>query len=68
MESSMSSDAQKKANTKYKRIKRENIVEMRYQVTTNERDIIKNYCEQHNISVSDFTRKLVFDEINKQSN
>lgn len=64
----MASEAQRKANAKYKEKNKGKFVEMRYKVSIEERDIIKNFCDQHDISVSDFTRKLVFDEINKQSN
>lgn len=63
----MASEAQRKANAKYKEKNKGKYVEMRYKVTIDERDIIKAYCDDHNISVSDFTKKLVFDEINKES-
>ena len=55
----MATDAQRKANTKYK----EKFAEMRYRVSVEERDEIKAYCDAHNISVSDFTRELVFQKI-----
>ncbi len=64
----MASEAQRKANAKYKEKNKGKFVEMRYKVSIEERDIIKNFCDQRDISVSDFTRKLVFDEINNQSN
>lgn len=60
----MNTDAQRKATSKYK----SQFIELRYRVTENERNIIKKYCDEHNISINAFTRKLVFDEINKQSN
>lgn len=64
MEVFMSSDAQRKATAKYKG----KFIELRYRVTDEERNIIKKYCEEHDISINEFTRKLVFDEINKHSN
>ena len=60
----MSSDAQRKATAKYKG----KFIELRYRVTEEERRIIKKYCEEHDISINEFTRKLVFDEISKHSN
>ncbi len=63
----MASEAQRKANAKYKEKNKGKYVEMRYKVTIDERDTIKAYCDDHNISVSDFTKQLVFDKINKES-
>lgn len=56
----MASEAQKKANARYKEKTKGEIVEMRYRVTPEERDQIKKYCDENNTNVSDFTRDLVF--------
>ena len=61
----MTSEAQKKANAKYKEKCKGIYVEMRYRVTVEERDAIKAYCDERNISVSDWTRELVFREMNR---
>ena len=42
---------------------KDKFAEMRYRVSVEERDEIKAYCDAHNISVSDFTRELVFQKI-----
>ena len=59
----MATDAQRKANAKYKEKCKGKFAEMRYRVSVEERDEIKAYCDAHNISVSDFTRELVFQKI-----
>ena len=59
----MATDAQRKANTKYKEKCKGKFAEMRYRVSVEERDELKAYCDAHNISVSDFTRELVFQKI-----
>ena len=59
----MATDAQRKANTKYKEKCKGKVAEMRYRVSVEERDEIKAYCDAHDISVSDFTRELVFQKI-----
>ena len=59
----MATDAQRKANTKYKEKCKGKFAEMRYRVSVEERDEIKAYCDAHDISVSDFTRELVFRKI-----
>lgn len=62
----MASEAQRKANAKYKEKCKGKFVEMRYRVSIEERDAIKAYCDAHNVSVSDFTRELVFEKITSQ--
>lgn len=63
----MASEAQRRANQKYKEKNKGIYVEMRYKVTIEERDMIKAYCDERNVTVSDFTKKLVFEAINKES-
>ena len=55
----MTTEAQKKANAKYKEKMKGKYVELRYKVTPEERDEIKAYCEAKKVAVSDFTRELV---------
>ena len=63
----MASEAQRRANQKYKEKNKGIYVEMRYKVTIEERDMIKAYCDVHNVTVSEFIKKLVFDTINGEA-
>lgn len=54
-------EAQKKATYKY----RENYTELRVRVTYEERDKIKEYCSNKNISVSEYLRNLIEEDIKK---
>ena len=59
----MATEAQKKANAKYKEKMKGKYVELRYKVTLEERDQIKAYCDERKLAVSDFTRGLVLEKI-----
>lgn len=61
----MTTEAQKRANAKYKEKNKGKYVELRYKVTLEERDVIKAYCEAKKVAVSDFTRELVLEQVNK---